>query len=95
LGELCDRSFENQAYRTLELNLLVAAIILWNTRYLQAAFDVLRHRGAAVPPELIRHVTPLGWEHIGPTGDYVWAEEAQPTTGLLRPLRDKPSLLVA
>ena len=29
------------------------------------------------------------------TGDYVWAEEAQPTPGTLRPLRDKPSLLAA
>ena len=36
-----------------------------------------------------------GWEHIGLTGDYVWAEEAQPTPGLLRPLRAKPSLLAA
>ena len=41
LGELRDRSFENQAYRASGLNLLVAAIILWNTRYLQAAFDAL------------------------------------------------------
>ena len=81
LGELRDRSFENQAYRASGLNLLVAAIILWNTRYLQAAFDALSARGAAVPPELVRHVAPLGWEHIGLTGDYVWAAEAQPTAG--------------
>jgi Tn3 transposase DDE domain len=96
LGKLRDRSFDKQAYRASGLNLLVAGIILWNTRYLQAAFDALRHRGAAVlPPALIRHVAPLGWEHISLTGDYVWAEEAQPTPGLLRPLRDKPSLLAA
>ncbi len=95
LGELRDRSFENQAYRASGLNLLVAAIILWNTRYLQTAFDALRSRGVAVPPELVHHVAPLGWEHISLTGDYVWAEEAQPAAGLLRPLRDKPSLLAA
>jgi len=56
LGELRDRSFENQAYRASGLNLLVAAIILWNTRYLQTAFDALRSRGAAVLPELVRHI---------------------------------------
>jgi TnpA family transposase len=95
LGELRDRSFENQAYRASGLNLLVAAIILWNTRYLQAAFDALRTRGGAVPPELLRHVAPLGWEHIGLTGDYVWASDTQPDPGALRPLRDKPSLLAA
>ena len=49
LGELRDRTFENQAYRASGLNLLVAAIILWNTRYLQRAFDALEPRrgGAA------------------------------------------------
>ena len=95
LGELRDRSFENQAFRASGLNLLVAAIILWNTRYLQAAFDALAARGAAVPPDLMRHVAPLGWEHISLTGDYVWAADAQPGPGLLRPLRARPSLLAA
>jgi transposase len=31
LGELRDRTFENQAYRASGLNLIVAAVILWNT----------------------------------------------------------------
>jgi hypothetical protein len=47
LGELRDRRFENQTYRASGLNLLVAAIILWNTRYLEQAIA-----GMAVPPEL-------------------------------------------
>ena len=62
--------------------------------YLQAAFDVLRHRGAAMPTELIRHVAPLGWEHIGLTGDYVWSADPMPANGL-RPLRRSASLLAA
>ena len=95
LGELRDRSFESQAYRASGLKLLVAAIILWNTRYRGPAFDALRARGDAVPPELIRHVAPLGWEHVGLTGDYVWAADAQPIPGALRPLRDRLSLLAA
>ena len=33
LGEIRDRSFENQCYRASGLNLVVAAIILWNTVY--------------------------------------------------------------
>jgi TnpA family transposase len=46
LGELRDRSFENQAYRASGLNLIVAAIILWNTtRYLAPAFAELGRRG--------------------------------------------------
>src|SRR5208337_2475509 len=34
LGEIRDRTFENQRYRASGLNLAVAAIILWNTVYL-------------------------------------------------------------
>jgi TnpA family transposase len=67
LGELRDRSFENQAYRASGLNLLVAAIILWNTRYLQGAVAALGHRGTPVPLDLLQHVAPLGWEHISLT----------------------------
>lgn len=94
LGEMRDRSFEYQAYRASGLSLLVSAIILWNTRYLQAALKDLGQRGHDVRPELARHVAPLGGEHIGLTGDYVWGAEPMPTDGL-RPLRRPVSLLAA
>jgi TnpA family transposase len=95
LGEMRDRSFENQAYRASGLNLLVSAIILWNTRYLEAALEDLRGRGADVRPELVRHIAPLGWEHISFTGDYVWGADPVPGDGRLRPLRRPVSLLAA
>ena len=41
LGEVRDRSFENQFFRASGLNLLVAAIILWNTKYLEVAYTEL------------------------------------------------------
>lgn len=90
LGELRDRRFENQTYRASGLNLLVAAIILWNTRYLEQAIA-----GMAVPPEIARHIAPLGWEHISLTGDYRWNTDDRPPVGQLRPLRTPASLLAA
>ena len=87
LGEMRDRSFESQAYRASGLNLLVAAVILWNTVYLERAFDGLRREGRDVWPELAKHVAPLGWEHIGLTGNYVWSSNDQPPHGSFRPLR--------
>ena len=42
LGEVRDRSFENQQYRASGLNLVVAAITLWNTIYLERAVTLLR-----------------------------------------------------
>ena len=33
---------------------------------------VLTASGNPVPPELLAHVSPLGWEHINLTGEYRW-----------------------
>ena len=95
LGELRDRSFENQAYRASGLNLIVAAIILWNTRYLAPAFAELARRGHDVSPELIRHVAPLGWQHIALTGDYSWNLAAPFAPDALRTVRNESSILAA
>ena len=72
LGELRDRTFENQRYRASGLNLVVAAIVLWNTVYLERAIKGLREAGQLVKDSLLTHLSPLGWEHINLTGDYVW-----------------------
>ena len=90
LGELRDRTFENQAYRASGLNLIVAAVILWNTRYLELAAADL-----GVGSDTMRHIAPLGWEHLSLTGDYAWDADAQPAPGELRPLKIKPLLLAA
>jgi hypothetical protein len=46
--------------------------------------------GIPTPPDVLKHITPLGWQHISLTGDYIWTL----TDGAdLRPLRRKlPSL---
>ena len=90
LGELRDRTFENQAYRASGLNLLVAAVILWNTRYLEKAAADL-----GIDRDAMRHVAPLGWEHLSLTGAYSWDVDEQPAPGELRPLRARASLLLA
>ena len=87
LGELRDRSFENQMYRASGLNLVVAAIVLWNTVYLERAIEMMRESGQAVDEQLLKHLSPLGWEHINLTGDYVWKEDLYVKQGHFRPLR--------
>ena len=74
---------------TAPLNLLVAAIILWNTTYLQRAIDHLRKQGHHPKPGDLAHLSPLGWEHVNLTGDYVWGSQisVSENTGGLRPLR--------
>jgi hypothetical protein len=72
LGEIRDRTYENQQHRASGLNLLVTAIILWNTRYLERVVAALRDEVGATQDGLLAHLSPLGWEHVNLTGDYVW-----------------------
>jgi len=72
LGEIRDRSFESQRYRASGLNLVTAAITLWNTVYLERAIETINNRGQMIDKSLLKHLSPLGWEHINLTGDYVW-----------------------
>jgi len=87
LGEIRDRSFENQRYRASGLNLVVSAIVLWNTTYLERAVQALRDSGKDVNDRLLPHLSPLGWEHINLTGDYIWRQSKQVEQGKFRPLR--------
>ena len=89
LGEIRDRTYENQQHRASGLNLVVTAIILWNTRYLERAVVTLRQAAVDVPDELLAHLSPLGWEHVNLTGDYIWGGQhsMSENTGGLRALR--------
>lgn len=85
LGEIRDRGFEQQRYRASGLNLLTAAIVLWNTVYVQRAVQALRAHGQPVDEALLCYLSPLGWEHINLTGDYSWRTKR--ATGKFQPLR--------
>ncbi len=58
------------------LNLVIAAIVHWNSTYVADAIDHLRRPCLAVPPELLAHTSPLTWEHIGFSGDFLWGRAA-------------------
>jgi TnpA family transposase len=88
-GEIRDRTFENQSFRASGLSLVTAAIVHWNTIYLDRAVQHLRAQGVAIPDDLLAHVAPLGWEHIALTGDYVWTDSNAVTN--FRSLRDVPA----
>jgi len=87
LGEIRDRSYENQRYRASGLNLVVSAVILWNTVYIERAIQALRESGQEIDDTLLSHVSPLGWEHVNLTGDYIWQQDKRVERGRFRPLR--------
>lgn len=90
LGEIRDRGFEQQRYRASGLNLVTAAIVLWNTVYLERATNALWGQGLPVDDALLQYLSPLGWEHINLTGDYLWRSSAKIGPGRFRPLRLLP-----
>ncbi|EEW2580811.1 Tn3 family transposase [Escherichia coli] len=87
LGEIRDRKPENQSYRASGLTLLTAAISLWNTVYMERAVDALKRKGVKINEQLLSHLSPLGWEHINLTGDYIWKSNRIPASGKFRRLR--------
>lgn len=87
LGEIRDRKPENQSYRASGLTLLTAAISLWNTVYMERAIDALKRKGLKINEQLLSHLSPLGWEHINLTGDYIWKSNRIPASGKFRRLR--------
>ena len=87
LGEMRDHTFEHQRYRASGLNLITAAIVLWNTVYIERAVNALREQGQEIDTDHLQYLSPLGWEHINLTGDYLWKSNARIGNGKFRPLR--------
>ena len=71
-GEIRDRTTEGQHFRIAGLNLLTAIIIYWNTKQLGKAVIKRQKAGLDCSPELLAHISPLGWAHILFTGEYHW-----------------------
>ena len=71
-GEIRDRTTEGQHFRMAGLNLLAATIIYWNTKHLGHAVSDRRRAALDCSPDLLAHISPLGWAHILLTGEYRW-----------------------
>ena len=93
-----DRTFDDQRLRAGGLNLVVAAIVYWNTVYFEQAVATLSAAGLEIPDELLQHLSPLAWEHIILAGEYRWASDVARRPGQrreLRPSADAPGPLAS
>jgi TnpA family transposase len=87
-GEVRKRYREGQEDQLSALGLVTNAVVLWNTRYQQAALDQLRAEGYDVLDEDVARLSPLGSEHVGMLGRYHFELPRDVARGELRPLRD-------
>jgi TnpA family transposase len=86
-GELRQRYREGQEDQLGALGLVVNAVILWNTIYMDAALDQLRTEGFVVRDEDVARLSPLIHEHINMLGRYAFTLPEPVARGELRPLR--------
>ena len=84
-GRIADRGHDAQQFRASGLNLVIAAIVYWNSTYIADAIAHLRDRWQPVTQALLAHTSPLTWEHIGFSGDFLW-DQAAATAGRRRQL---------
>lgn len=91
-GELRQKYREGMENQLGALGLVVNAVALWNTRYLQAALDLIGAMGDEVKPEDVARLSPLKWQHINVLGRYHFELSPDAAGGDLRPLRDPEAM---
>lgn len=47
---------------------------------MERAVDALKRKGVKINEQLLSHLSPLGWEHINLTGDYIWKSNRIPAS---------------
>lgn len=83
-GRIAERSTEAQQFRASGLNLVIAAIVHWNSTYLADAIAHLQAAGEVIPAEWLAHTSPVSWEHISLSGDFLWDKAAATASGRRR-----------
>ena len=86
-GELRQRYREGQEDQLGALGLVVNAVILWNTIYMDAALAELRAEEFVVREEDVARLSPLSHGHLNVLGRYAFTLPDLVARGELRPLR--------
>jgi len=86
-GELYQRYHEGMEDQLGALGLILNCIVLWNTRYMNAALERLRTQGYLVLDEDVARLSPFVREHLNVVGTYTFALPDLGEAGV-RPLRD-------
>jgi hypothetical protein len=56
---------------------LANSIVIWNTKYLTKAWKVYKERYPNTDENLLKHISPLNWEHINFLGKYFFDNDIE------------------
>jgi TnpA family transposase len=87
-GRVRKRYREGQEDQLSSLGLVLNAVCLWNTLYLDRAVSRLRDKGEEVRGEDLSRVSPLTHAHVRALGRYHFRLDEAVAEGGMRPLRD-------
>jgi len=87
-GEPRQRYREGQEEQLNALGLVVNAIILWNTMYMDRALENMRQRGMTILSEDVARLSPIGHEHVNVYGKYSFTLAEPIQQGDFHPLRE-------
>jgi TnpA family transposase len=85
-GEIRQRYREGQEDQLGALGLVTNAVVLWNTIYMEAALNRLRHQGVEIKEADVARLSPLLHKHINMLGHYSFTLAEFIRAGVLRPL---------
>ena len=86
-GQLRKSQLQDQATQASALTLVTNAVIVWNTRYMQAVIDQLRKEGHSIEDADLNHISPCRFNHINKYGRYSFNIDEEINRKELRPLR--------
>jgi hypothetical protein len=82
-GKIRKRHHEDQLNQAACLNLVVNAITVWNTVYMQAALEQLKSEGYEINEDDVKQLSPARSEHVNMYGKYYFnIEEGLKRKGL-------------
>jgi TnpA family transposase len=87
-GEIRQRYREGQEEQLNALGLVVNAVILWNTMYIDRALEEMRQRGMTIDPSDVARLSPIGHEHVNVYGKYSFTLAESIRQGAFHPLRE-------
>ena len=87
-GQVRKRYREGQEDQLSSLGLVLNAVALWNTLYLDKAISYLQGSGIEVRDEDLARVSPLMHGHVRVLGRYHFRLDESVAEGHMRPLRD-------